>query len=165
VFNISFILSHLRGCVTCKTGFLIEWLDLLTPYSHNLGLQAITALSLIYTLQFTVTYSLGFSVFTNHILATDLRQYVTLNHIWSFIFRSLISLLPLFCSCQFRRLSSIQFLCSQAHAMAGWHQKLKTPQWTVSTELFFITTLYRPRRKHNLSIGGKAGLQRHCLAM
>lgn len=35
---------------------LYWWLDLLTPYSHNSGLEAITALSLFYTLQFTVTH-------------------------------------------------------------------------------------------------------------
>jgi hypothetical protein len=33
---------------------------------------------------------------------------------------SIIPFLPLFCSCQFRRLDSIQFLCSQAHILAGW---------------------------------------------
>jgi hypothetical protein len=33
---------------------------------------------------------------------------------------SLILFLPLFCRCQFRRLDSIQFLCSQAHILAGW---------------------------------------------
>jgi hypothetical protein len=34
--------------------------------------------------------------------------------------RSLIPFLPLFCNCQFRRLDWIQFLCSQAHILAGW---------------------------------------------
>jgi hypothetical protein len=29
--------------------------------------------------------------------------------------------MPLFCSCQFRRLDSVQFLCSQAHILADWH--------------------------------------------
>jgi hypothetical protein len=35
-------------------------------------------------------------------------------------FHSRIPFLPLFCNCQFRRLDSIQFLCSQAHILAGW---------------------------------------------
>jgi hypothetical protein len=37
----------------------------------QLGTAGITALSLIYT-QFTVTHTLGFSVFSSRILATDL---------------------------------------------------------------------------------------------
>jgi hypothetical protein len=36
-------------------------------------------------------------------------------------FHSLIPFLPLFCNCQFPKLDSIQFLCSQAHILAGWH--------------------------------------------
>jgi hypothetical protein len=36
-------------CVTYKTGSWIGLLDLLTPYTQHLELQAITALSVIYT--------------------------------------------------------------------------------------------------------------------
>jgi hypothetical protein len=54
-------------------------------------------------------------------------------------FHILIPFLPLFCNCQFRRLDSIQFLCSQAHVPAGWR-----------LELFFISTLHRLSRKHSL---------------
>jgi hypothetical protein len=32
----------------------------------------------------------------------------------------LIPFLPLFCSCQFRKLDSVEFLCSQAHIPADW---------------------------------------------
>jgi hypothetical protein len=35
-------------------------------------------------------------------------------------FYSLIRFLPLFCYRQVQRLDSIQFLCSQAHILAGW---------------------------------------------
>jgi hypothetical protein len=42
----------------------------------------------------------------------------------------LISFLPLFCYRQFRRLDSIQFLCSQAHVPAGWR---------LETRLFFTS--------------------------
>jgi hypothetical protein len=45
-------------------------LDLLTPYAHNSGLQAI--ISDLHTLHFTVAHALGFSVFISRILATDL---------------------------------------------------------------------------------------------
>jgi hypothetical protein len=33
----------------------------------------------------------------------------------------LIPFLPLFCNCQFRRFDSVQFFCSQAPILAGWH--------------------------------------------
>jgi hypothetical protein len=35
--------------------------------------------------------------------------------------------------------------------------------WLFSTELFFITTLHGPFRKHSLSVAGKACLQRRCI--
>jgi hypothetical protein len=35
-------------------------------------------------------------------------------------FHNLIPFLPLFSNCQFRRLDSVQFLCSQAHILEGW---------------------------------------------
>jgi hypothetical protein len=38
----------------------------------RLGTKGNTVLSLIHTLHFTVAHALGFSVFTSHILATDL---------------------------------------------------------------------------------------------
>jgi hypothetical protein len=72
----------------------------------------------------------------------------------------LIPFLPLFCSCQSRRLDSVQFLCYHAHILAGWH--LETRLYSIlllpASELFFITTLHGPRRKHNLSIVRKACL-------
>jgi hypothetical protein len=58
-------------------GFWIRWLYLLTPYTHYFELQAVTALSLIYTLYssplhtHTHTHILVSSVFTSRILATD----------------------------------------------------------------------------------------------
>jgi hypothetical protein len=47
VFTI-YIFFHMLGWLL--TGFWIGWLDLSAPYSHNSGLQAVTALSLFYTL-------------------------------------------------------------------------------------------------------------------
>jgi hypothetical protein len=48
-------------------------------------------------------------------------------------FHSLILFLSLFCSCQLRRLDSIQFLCSQAHIPAGWRleTRLTLLKWTL----------------------------------
>jgi hypothetical protein len=76
----------------------------------------------LHTLQFTVTHALRFSVVTSHILATVLSKcHCHFKSHMKSSFPSLIPFLPLFCSCQFRRLNSIQIPCSQAHILAGWH--------------------------------------------
>jgi hypothetical protein len=53
----------------------------------------------------------------------------------------LIPFLPLFCSCQFWGLDSIQFLCSQAHILAGWRleTQLTLPNWTLLCNHFART--------------------------
>jgi hypothetical protein len=66
---------------------------------------------------------------------------------------SLLSLIPFLqfcCSCQFRRLDSIQFTCYQAHIPAGW--PLETQLFTLCCliELFFITTSHGSHGKHRL---------------
>jgi hypothetical protein len=50
-------------------------------------------------------------------------------------FPNLIPFLPLFCNCQFRRLDSVQFLCSQTHIPAGCGPEtgLSTPWLLFST--------------------------------
>jgi hypothetical protein len=55
---------------------------------------------------------------------------------------SLIPFLPLFCSYQFWRCYSIQFLCSQAHIMAGWglETRLYCSQLNTSFNHFARTT-------------------------
>jgi hypothetical protein len=45
-------------------------------------------------------------------------------------FHSLIPFLPLFRSCQFRRLDSVQFLCSHAHIPVGWRLETRV-NWTL----------------------------------
>jgi hypothetical protein len=69
-------------------------------------------------------------------------------------FHSLIPFLPLFCSCQFRRLDSIQFLCSKAHISAGWRLETRLFCTIYAAEYFFITTLHGPRRKCSLCCWG-----------
>jgi hypothetical protein len=65
------ILSHVGWCAWLIDWFWIGWLDLLTPYTHSSGLQAITALSLFpHFTGHCYTQTLGFSVFTSCILAT-----------------------------------------------------------------------------------------------
>jgi hypothetical protein len=75
----------------------------------------------------------------------------------------LIPFLSLFCSCQLRRLDSIQFLCSQARIPTGWDLETRL-DYNFTNEFLFLTTLHGPRRKHSLSIVGKACLQRRCIA-
>jgi hypothetical protein len=65
-------------------------------------------------------------------------------------FHSLIPFLPLFCNCHFRRLGSIQFLCSQAHILAGLRLETRLSTLCCSIELFFITTLHGLQGKHRL---------------
>jgi hypothetical protein len=119
-------------------------------HSHNSGLQAIRRYRYCHTFQFTVTFTLGFSDFTSRISATELQ--LSHCHFESHVkssFHSLIPLLPLFCSCQFRRLDSIQF---QAHFPAGWRpetQPFTLNYCSILGRIFrlcpFITPLHGPR--------------------
>jgi hypothetical protein len=106
--------------VTYKTGFgMDDWIDTLYRVLGTTGRYG--AIADLHTSKFTVTHALGFSVFTSRILATDLSQ--SHCHFKSHVKSSSHSLIPfllLICNCQFRRLDSIQFLCSQAHILADW---------------------------------------------
>jgi hypothetical protein len=62
-------------------------------------------------------------------------------------FHSLIPFLPIFCNCQFRRLDSIQFLCSQALILTGWRLETQLSTLCCSTE-FLITILHGSHEKH-----------------
>jgi hypothetical protein len=69
---------------------------------------------------------------------------VTSDHTWVSLHR-LIPFLPLFCNCQFRRLDSVQFFCSQAHNLAGWRLKTRLTRltllkWTLIYDHFARTT-------------------------
>jgi hypothetical protein len=56
-----------------------------------------SAIAILHTLQFTVTYALGFSVFTSRILATDLLQsHCNVKSYMKSSLHSLIHFLPLF---------------------------------------------------------------------
>jgi hypothetical protein len=87
----------------------------IAPYAFTTrDYRQYSAISMLHTFQFTVTHALGFSVFTSRILATGLSQHHCRfkSHVKS-SYHSLIYFLPLFCSCKFQRLDSIQFLCSR----------------------------------------------------
>jgi hypothetical protein len=73
-----------------------------------------SAIAILHTCQFTVPNALEFLVFTSRIQATDLSQsHCNVKSHMKSSCHSLIHFLPLFCSCQFRRLNSIQFLISR----------------------------------------------------
>jgi hypothetical protein len=77
-----------------------------------------SVVAVLHTLQFIAAHELGLSVFTRRILTTDLWQsHCHFKTNMESYFRSLITFLPLLCSCQSQRLDSIRF---QAHIPAGW---------------------------------------------
>jgi hypothetical protein len=90
----------------------LDWMiGFIAPYTctftqlRNTGNYS--AIAILHALQFTVAHALGFSVFTSRILATDLSQSHChfISHMKSSCHSSIPSL-PLFCSCQLRRLDS-----------------------------------------------------------
>jgi hypothetical protein len=88
-------------------------LDLLTAYSHT---QLETA-AILHTIEFTVAHALGFSVCISRILATDLSpSHSNFTSYMKSSFHSLITFLPLYCNCQFRRFdySRLSFSALQA---------------------------------------------------
>jgi hypothetical protein len=83
-----------------------------------------------------------FSAFTSRILAKDfISPTATSNHTWSLIFTTWF-FLSIFYNCQFRRLDSIQFLCSHAHILAAGVSKLDSIllNWTLLYNYFARTT-------------------------
>jgi hypothetical protein len=109
----SYIVTCSEVCVTYKTGFGLNDRIYCTLYIHTTGdYKQYSAIAMIHTFQFTVTHTLGFSVFTSRILATDLSQ--SHFHFKSHINSSWYSLIPflpfllnhLYCHLQ----KSVQFL-------------------------------------------------------
>jgi hypothetical protein len=139
---------------------VLDWMNGLIAHctiTHLGTTGTYSAIADIHTFQLTVTQPLGLSVFTSRIMATDLWQshcnFKT--HMKSY-FHSLIHFWPLFYNCQFRRLDSIQFLCSHVRIPAGW--RLETRLFIseecsllfYASEHLFIITLNGPCRKHSL---------------
>jgi hypothetical protein len=117
-----------------------------------------------YSTHFSVhRYTLGFSVFTSRILATDLSQ--SHCHFKSHMKSSCHSLthfLP-FCSCQFRRLDSFQFLLDYLISKVLSSTPASTPpQATFSTPL---QTLGTDHTENTVFYCRKMCLLIRCLAM
>jgi hypothetical protein len=111
-----------RGlCLTYRR--VLEWMigfiDTLFTQLGTTCSHSATAVSTHFTVhRYTRTsvLSLHYSYPGNGFITVSLSLQIT----HEVLFSSLIPFLTLFCNCQFRRLDSIQFLCSQAHILAGW---------------------------------------------
>jgi hypothetical protein len=82
-------------------------------------------------------------------------------------FYSLVPFLPLLCNCQFRRLDSIQFLCYQAHVLAGWRPESRHPASDYYCSVLPNTSLHPLCTYHaenTACIVGDACFRRRCLA-
>jgi hypothetical protein len=83
---------------------------------------------------------------------------------------------PYSCDCQFRRLDSIQFLCSQAHIPAGWRLEARSScsrllfstTWLLFCSVLFCGTLpcnhFARTTQKTASTADQAFLPRRCLA-
>jgi hypothetical protein len=135
------ILSRVRVTIDGVLDRTIGFIDTLYIQLGTTG--SYSALADLHTLQFTVTHThtLGFSVFTSRILATDLSQsHCHFKSHMKFSFHGLIAFLPLFCNCQFRRLDSIQFLCSQVDIPVGWRLKTRLDSTAVLYSSMLLNT-------------------------
>jgi hypothetical protein len=125
---------------------VLDWmLDLLHLIHSQLGTTGnYSATVILHAFQFTTAHALGFSVLTSRILATDLSQYHWnfKSHVKSSL-HCLIPFLPLFCSCQFRRLDSIQF---RAHIQAGFPKLDSSLPNTVLYSVYSRQLSYTPSR-------------------
>jgi hypothetical protein len=139
--------------------WMIGFIDTLYIHLRNTGNNIANAYQ--HTSQSTVTHVLGFSGFTSRILATDLSQTQCnfKSHMKTFL-HSLIPFLSLLCNWQ---LNSNPLLPSSYPGRLTSRNSTRL-DYDFSNEFFFITSLYGPRRRHNLSIIVKACLQRSCTA-
>jgi hypothetical protein len=79
-----------------------------------------SAIADLHTLQFTVTNTPGFSVFTSRILATDFMTVSVSHKITHEIFSQPNSFLAINLQLPIPKTRLSQLLCSLAHILAGW---------------------------------------------
>jgi hypothetical protein len=127
---------------------------LIAPYTFSQfgSTRNYRAIAILHTLQFTITHALGFSVFPSRLLAMELSQ--SHSHFKSHMqtyFHSLIPFLPLFCSCQFRRL-----LSTTPDHCSVLRQQTSLPLYNFSARI---------PRKTPSSVAKEACLKLRCLAI
>jgi hypothetical protein len=144
-----------KWCALLINGDWIELFDLLTSYTHNSGLQAITTLSLIYTLP---TSSLHTNYDSQSSLAVSWQRFdnsLSLQITYENFFAPCNYFLSIILSTQ---------VSSSAPKFVSWQAGVsKLDSVVLNLTLFYITTLHGLHRKDCLSIVGKAYFQRSCI--
>jgi hypothetical protein len=141
------VMSRLGICSCIMDGFWIGLLDLLTPYTHHSELQAITALSLIYTLHSSPLHTHKDSQSSLVVSWQRIYNSLTVNSNHEVFFAPPNSFLAIILQLTIpkTRLNSVPLFPSSYPCRLAF--RIST---LFSAELFFITTLHRPRRKHSL---------------
>jgi hypothetical protein len=125
------------------------------PYTFTLfgTTGTYNAIAILHTLQFTVTHALGFSALTSRILATDfITGSLSLQITHEVFFSQHNSFLVIILQLSTPKNRLIQFLCSQAHILAGWRLETRLFTSFYAAEHSLITTLHGSRRKQPVSL-------------
>jgi hypothetical protein len=114
--------------------WIIGFIDTLFTQLDSTGNYS--AIADLHTLQFTVTHALGYSIFTSYILATDFSR--SRCHFKSLLKSSFGGSIP---SCHYSTTaSSIQFLCSEAHILAGWRLETRLHYYSLKPPSLSLLT-------------------------
>jgi hypothetical protein len=128
--------------VTCSGCELLidgDWIMGFTaPYSHTSGQQAIQR-------NRWSTHSYSSPLHAHWVSQSSLvvfwqriyNSHCSFKSHMKFSFHSLIPFLLLFCTCQHRRLDSVQFLCDQAHIPAGWRLETRLDYGSLNWSLLY----------------------------
>jgi hypothetical protein len=123
----------------------------ITPCTITTGdYRQYSAIADLHILQFIVTHALGFSVLTNHILATDLSQsHCNFKTLMKSSSPSIVPFLPLFFNCHLNSIpsSSSGRLASPNRLYCRLDYCSILPY---AAEKFFIITSHGLRRKHSI---------------
>jgi hypothetical protein len=148
--------------ITCRRGyrrgFWIGWLDLLTPYTHHYTTYTHFA---VHHYTRTRVLSLYWSCPGNGFIRVSLSLQIT----HEIFFAPPNSFLAIFLKLSISKtlLNSVPLIpCSNPGRLAS--RNSNRLECYFSIELFFITTLHGPRRKHSISIAGKVCLELRCIA-
>jgi hypothetical protein len=118
------IIHNILSCVGVTNRFWIGWLDLLTPYTLHLELQAVKRYCYIHTLQFTVIHTSVLSLLCSPLVGSWQWIHnslpVTSNHTWSLLCTGW------FLSCQLPTPETRSILCCNCHLFSLIFAKLNS---------------------------------------